>query len=245
MSVSAAALRARAALDDIDFDPLQVDTGASPDLLEDFKRFLALKAAHQDFFAALLSPSPSIDTLWHNMILDTLAYKEACEAMLGAGGFIHHNPRGAQDAAARSARLRRTASYYRAAFGSDPLSGWPTTGAARAAPAAEPQAASRRRSATELADGEGRQAQRRRIGAPGSAVTIRALTGQILTFVVDLSDSVESLKARIAASPEGGVPPYDQRLIFNGTQLQDGRALSDFGIQAGSTLHMLHRLRGC
>ena len=39
---------------------------------------LALKAANKDFYAALLSPSPRVDELWHAFILDTLAYKEAC-----------------------------------------------------------------------------------------------------------------------------------------------------------------------
>ena len=52
---------------------------------------------------ALLSPSPRVDELWHALILDTLAYKEACEAMLGAGGFLHHDPRGGRAALATSA----------------------------------------------------------------------------------------------------------------------------------------------
>ena len=95
------AVQLRRALDHIDFGPLQQETGASAALLEDFKRFLALKAAHKDFYAALLSPSPRVDELWHAFILDTLVYQEACEAMLGDGGFIHHNPRGGRDAAAR------------------------------------------------------------------------------------------------------------------------------------------------
>ena len=81
------------ALDTVDLTDLQAETGASPDVLEDYKRFLALKAQQQDFYAALLSPSPQLDELWHAHILDTLSYKETCEAMLGAGGFIHHKPR--------------------------------------------------------------------------------------------------------------------------------------------------------
>ena len=99
---------AYASLANVDWSPLKADTNASDALLDDYKKFLALKAAQSDFYAALLSPSPQVDELWHAHILDTLAYKEACEAMLGAGGFIHHDPRGGRDAAARNTRLRRT-----------------------------------------------------------------------------------------------------------------------------------------
>ena len=48
-------------------------TDASAALTIDFKRFMALKAAHKDYYAALLSPSPRVDQLWHALILDTLA----------------------------------------------------------------------------------------------------------------------------------------------------------------------------
>jgi large subunit ribosomal protein L40e len=73
-------------------------------------------------------------------------------------------------------------------------------------------------------------------------VFIKTLPGKTLSFHVQPSDSVESL--RLLVKKAEGVPVDDQRLIFAGTQLEDGRTLSSYGVKKESTLHLILRLRG-
>ena len=90
----------------------------------------------------------------------------------------------------------------------------------------------------------GDQIQNQKQAATPITIFVKTATGKTFTFKVKLTDTVWSVKLKIGDQldiPADKLVP----LIYAGLRLENGRTISDYNIQEGTTLHLVPMLRGC
>ncbi len=224
-------------LQTVDLHRLQMRAHTTKDGIEDYKKFLALRATMDHvckrpgfplpkFTRSMLSPTDDMDAVWHAHILDTESYVSTCELLVGSGNYVHHNPEAPQDLSVKTARRELLKRLWHQVWDEPPELGWGPD------PSACEEYAKRL---------TGRK--RRRVSDGAFQVFVKDLAGKTFTFLADSHTEVEDFKIMI--NDRLAIPLAPMRIIHAGRQLEDGKTLRDYGTQKESTFHVVLRMAGC
>lgn len=78
--------------------------------------------------------------------------------------------------------------------------------------------------------------------APSGQVFVKTLTGQSIAIDYRADLTVAELKNTI--NSRDGIPVQQQRLIFQGKQLENDSTLEDYNIQPNNTIHLVLHVKG-
>ncbi|CAH1985883.1 unnamed protein product [Acanthoscelides obtectus] len=73
-------------------------------------------------------------------------------------------------------------------------------------------------------------------------VKVVTLTGEERMIEVQPSDKILTIKEKL--EEKEGIPPEQQRLIFQGKQLRDDKTVNSYKLKGGTMLHLVVALRG-
>lgn len=222
-----------------------------------YAEFMTLKVFSKDFSVASLKLAPTgrIDSVWHQHILVPHKYAAFCDRV--GGRMIEHDPSTASTALAeREEATRALRKQFADAFDTDLTGAWDYAHPKQATLITLPDISSDDEDSDELSF-RIEPAAASKPSPPQRAVVssvqtdtraphlfVKMLTGQTLEIPIAIRHQrVKDLQDRIRALT--GIPPDQQRLVYQGWQLDENEHMSKFGFVGGEHVHLVLRMRGC